>query len=175
MLKKILLGLAAVLVVLLIVISLQPSEFKVSRSTVIQAPAGKIFGYVAVLRDWEKWSPWVKLDPNAKITYEGPASGPGAIMRWEGNSDVGAGSMTLTGGKPPESIDFRLDFLKPMEGTSTANFTFVQEGENTTLTWTMEGHNNFMAKAISLIFNCEKMVGEQFEKGLASLKELAEK
>lgn len=174
MLKIILTSLAAALIVFTIIVYKQPDEFRVTRSLQMAASADKIFPHVNNLEKWQAWSPWAKLDPNAKTTFEGPKEGTGAIMRWDGNREVGAGSMTITESRPSEAIQFKLDFLKPMESTSNAEFTFKPEGNQTTVSWTMYGKNNFIGKAIGLIFDCEKMVGEQFEKGLSNIKTVVE-
>lgn len=165
----------AIIGVLLIVVSQKPSEFKVTRSTTMAVPASSIFPLVNNLHKWESWSPWAKLDPNAKTTFEGPEEGVGAVMRWEGNKNVGVGSLTITESIPNETVKFRLDFLKPMKGTSDCAFSFKPEGNNTLIIWTMNGENNFMAKFMSLFMNCEKMVGEQYEKGFANIRALVEK
>lgn len=175
MLKKIFLGLLIALAIFAVVAAMQPDEMQVTRTATINAPAEKIFEQVNNLRNWNAWSPWAKLDPNAKETFEGPEAGVGAVMRWAGNFDVGEGSMTITQSRPAELVQFKLDFVKPMQGTNMAEFAFKPVGNGTEVTWSMSGKKNFMAKAMSLIFNCEKMVGEQFEKGLANLKGLAEK
>jgi uncharacterized protein YndB with AHSA1/START domain len=154
-------------------VATRPDEFRVARSTVIAAAPEKIFLRVNTLRLWQDWSPWAKLDPDAKTTFEGPESGVGAVMRWDGNNKVGQGSMTIIESRPNESIKFRLDFLKPMQATSAAEFTFKAEGGQTTVTWSMSGENNFVRKAMSVIMNCDKMIGGQFEKGLASLRDVA--
>lgn len=174
MFKIVLIGLAIAIGVFAIVAAMQPDEFRVSRSTTIAAAPTAIFPHVNDLHKWEAWSPWIKLDPNAKNSYEGPTEGVGAKMSWDGNMEVGKGSMTITKSQPNESVEFRLDFEKPIEGTDTAEFTFKPDGNQTVVTWSMYGPKNFIAKAMGLIFNCEKMVGEQFEKGLSSLKSIAE-
>ncbi|MDX2027392.1 MAG: SRPBCC family protein [Alphaproteobacteria bacterium] len=168
-------ALIAVLAVLAFIIAMQTSEFQVTRTATIAAPPAKLFPLVNDLRKWESWSPWAKLDPNAKHSFEGPRAGKGAIMHWDGNMQVGKGSMTITESRPSSAIKFQLDFTKPLKGTSTAEFTFKPEGKNTAVTWSMQGKKDFLAKAISLISSCEKMVGGQFEKGLANLKAIAEK
>ncbi len=152
----------------------RPSIFRVTRSTTISAPPEKIFALVNDFHQWEAWSPWAKMDPNAKTTYEGSASGIGAIMRWAGNMKVGTGSATITNNHAPESITIRLNFLKPMKGTNTAEFTFKPDSTGTLVTWDMAGKSNFMAKAMGLIINCEKMVSQQFDQGLAQIKSIAE-
>jgi len=157
-----------------LVVVLQPADFRVTRSAAIAAPPGVVFAQVNDLRQWEAWSPWTKLDPAARETFEGPRAGTGAVLRWAGNSEVGEGSMRITESRPNEFIQFRLEFLKPFEATSTAEFVFTPEGGQTVVSWTMFGRNSFMAKAVVLFLDCDAMVGGQFEKGLAQLKSVAE-
>jgi uncharacterized protein YndB with AHSA1/START domain len=123
---------------------------------------------------WEAWNPWGKLDPAMKESYEGAPAGVGAVYTWTGNSQVGEGRMTITESRPNELIRIKMEFLKPFAATSTAEFTFRPEGNRTTVTWTMEGTNNFMAKAVHLVMNMDRMIGGQFEKGLAAMKSVAE-
>lgn len=174
MLQIIFILLAAVVIAVLIIAAMQPAEFRVSRSAIMAARPGAIFENVNDLQKWQAWSPWAKLDPNSKTAFEGPASGDGAIMRWAGNHKVGVGSMTIVESKPPEYIKLRLEFLKPMTSTSVAEFSFKPEGDLTLVTWSMTGANNFMGKVMSVVMNCNKMIGGQFEKGLASLKAIVE-
>ena len=174
MLKKILIALAAIVVVLVAVVAVQPSEFRVTRTATISAPAADVFAQVNDFHHWQAWSPWAKLDPAAKATFEGPRAGPGAIFSWAGNDKVGEGRMTLTESRPSELIRIKLDFVKPMEGTSTTEFTFKPAGDQTAVTWTMTGHRNFVAKAVCLFMDIDKMVGGDFEKGLANLKSVVE-
>lgn len=175
--KKLLVGLGvlvALLAIFAVVVAMQPSEFQVSRTATMPAPAGAIFPHVNELKKWEPWSPWMKLDPNARSTFEGPEGGKGAAMTWAGNSQVGEGRMTIIESKPNELVRFRLEFYKPMEGTSEATFTFKPEGNQTVVTWSMTGKNNFIAKAMCLFMDMDKMVGGEFEKGLASLQAIVE-
>lgn len=174
MLKKILLGLAAIIAAILVVAAFQPGEFSVKRSLAIAAPAQALFEQVNDHRKFVVWNPWLKLDPNAKNTFSGPASGVGSVCSWEGNSDVGVGSATITESKPGELVRQRMDWKKPMEGTSTVDFTFKPEGGKTLVTWHIYGVNNYMGKVMCLFMNMDKMIGGQFEIGLASLKALAE-
>ena len=169
MLIKILLVLAALVAVFLIVAAFQPDSFRVERSATISAPPAIVFAQVNDLHAWQEFSPWAKLDPEAKNTYEGPRAGPGAAFAWSGNSKIGQGRMTITESRPNELVRKKLDFIKPMESTSTAEFTFKPEGDKTVVTWSMYGPNNFIGKAFGLFFNCDKMCGDQFEKGLANL------
>lgn len=158
----------------IIVVVTQPDEFRVMRSLMMDAPPEKIFPQVNNLRNWEKWSPWVKLDPNSKSFFEGAEAGEGAYMRWVGNYKVGEGSMQIIESRPYDFIKLRLDFLKPMQATNNAEFTFRNDGGKTEVTWSMYGKNSFIGKAMGLFFNCEKMAGGQFEKGLSGLKSLVE-
>ena len=174
MFKKILLGIAAIIIVFLAVVALQPADFRVTRSITIAAPPEVVFAQVNELKKWEAWSPWAKLDPNAKNNYEGPAAGVGAAFAWSGNNQVGEGRMTITESRSNELVRFKLEFVKPMAGTSTSEFTFKPEGNQTTVTWTMSGKNNFVGRAMCLFMNMDKMVGGQFEQGLATMKSVAE-
>jgi len=174
MLKKILAALGLLLVVFIIIVALQPSDFRIVRSAQVSAPPEAVFPLVNDFHQWQSWSPWAKLDPAAKNSFEGPAIGVGSVFKWSGNNEVGEGSMTIAESKPSELIRMRLDFVKPMAGTSLTEFTFRPEGNATTVTWSMTGQNNFIARAMCLVMNMDKMVGGQFEKGLASIKTLAE-
>lgn len=174
MLKIILIAIPVVIVVLLLIIAMQPADFRVARTITIAAPPEAIFPNVNELKKWDAWSPWMKLDPEAKSTFEGPPAGTGAVMSWAGNKNVGEGKMTVIESRPPELVRLRLDFYKPMAGTSEAEFTFKPGDNQTTVTWSMTGKNNFMAKAIHLFMNMDKMIGGQFEKGLTAMKSQVE-
>ena len=175
MLKKILLGLAAVIIVFLIVVALQPADFRISRSAVIAAPPAAVFEQINDYHKWDAWSPWAKLDPNAKNSFDGSASGVGAKFSWAGNNDVGEGSMQITDSKPNERVVMDLVFLKPFAATNTTEFTLKPEGNGTAVTWSMAGKNGFIGKAVGLFMNCDKMVGTQFEKGFENLKSIVAK
>lgn len=174
MLKRILLAVLAAVVLFAGYVALQPSEFRIERSTIVVADPAVVFAEVNDFHNWEAWSPWAKLDPNAKATFEGASSGEGAVFRWAGNAEVGVGRMTVVESKPNERIRIRLDFEKPFEATSESAFTFKADGPRTIVTWAMSGERGFLEKAICLIMNGDKMIGGQFEKGLASLKTVAE-
>jgi uncharacterized protein YndB with AHSA1/START domain len=168
------LGIAAVAVLFLIVAALQPAEFRYVRTTTIDAPPSAVFAEVNDFHRWDDWSPWAKLDPNSKTEFSGPAAGEGAGFRWSGNSEVGEGAMKIVESKPPERIAIVLDFVRPMKATHDSVFTFEPHESGTLVTWTMSGKNGLMGKAFGLIVNCDKMLGAQFEKGLASMKSLVE-
>lgn len=170
----IILALVFIAILLFIVLIGQSDEFVVSRSATIAAPPARVYPHVNELRNWEAWNPWGKLDPNCKMTYDGPAAGAGSSYSWSGNGKVGAGRCTITDSQPDELVRLRLEFLKPMTATNTAEFTFQPEGSQTVVTWTMLGTNSLGGKAFGLLMNCERMCGNHFEKGLAQMKSVVE-
>jgi uncharacterized protein YndB with AHSA1/START domain len=174
MIKKLLLGLLAVIVVICITASFQPDVMSVSRSATMSAPPEAIFKIVNDFRRWDEWSPWSRLDPAMTKTLEGPPEGVGAVYRWSGNNEVGEGSTTLTESVPNEKVAMKLEFSRPMEGTNEVQFTFAPDGSGTQVTWSMQGPVPFMGKVVSLFIDCEKMCGDEFLKGLANLKDLVE-
>ena len=170
MLRKILIGLAALVALFVAVVAMQPSEFHVQRTATIAAPPADVFAQVNDLRKWDAWSPWAKLDPTAKIAFEGPEAGQGAAMSWAGNDRVGEGKMTIVESRPGEAVKLKVDFVKPFEGTSNSEFALKPEGAGTAVTWAMSDHHNFLEKAFCLVMNGKKMIGDDMEKGLAQLK-----
>lgn len=178
MFKKISLVVVPVLLisflVFAIVVALQPDEFVVTRSGTIEAQPAAVFPYVNDLRKLNEWSPWARLDPNIKNEFSGPEAGEGAKFHWVGNENVGEGIMTITESRPHEQVTLNLEFIKPVAATNTTRFTLKPEGEKTVVTWTMSGKNNFMGKAFCMVMNMDKMIGEQFEQGLANMKSLVE-
>lgn len=175
MIKKLVLAIAAVVAVLAIVIATRPTTFRISRSAVIAAPPATVFAQVNDFHRWEAWSPWAALDPDSTATFEGPESGTGAIFRWSGNSEVGEGSQEIVESQPNELIRIRLDFVKPFAATNDVEFDFEPEGNDTRVTWIMTGENNFVGKAMSLVMDCDDIVGPQFEQGLANLAAVSAK
>jgi hypothetical protein len=175
MLVYILIAIAAIVALFVGVVALQPPSFRVARTIVIATPPSTVFAQVNDFHNWEAWNPWGKIDPAMKQTYEGAPAGVGAVYSWVGNGNVGAGRMTITESRSTELIRIKLEFLKPFAATNTAEFTMNPEGEKTALTWSMTGACNFMAKAFHLFLNMDKMIGGQFEKGLADVKAIAER
>ncbi len=174
MIKKIAIALALIVIVFAIVVATRPADFRITRTTSIAAPPAAVFAQVNDFHKWEGWSPWAKLDPTMKTTYDGPAEGPGAGYAWAGKSEVGEGRMTITESHPSDLVRIKLEFRKPIAATNTTEFTFKPEGNQTAVIWTMTGTNNFMGKAFDLVMNMDKMVGADFEKGLAQMKSLLE-
>ena len=174
MLIKILIAVAVIVVVFLVIVALQSKEFRVARSATMAAPPSVVFAQVNDFHKWEAWNPWGKIDPAIKQNYEGAQAGVGAIYTWTGNREVGEGRMTIIESRPSELIRIKMEFFKPFAGNSTAEFTFKPENSQTALTWSMFGANNFMAKAMHLVINMDKMIGGQFDRGLASMKSIVE-
>ena len=174
MLKKILIALAVIAVVFVGYVAMQPSEFRVVRTVTVSAPTPDVFAQVNNFHHWQAWSPWAKLDPAAKATFGGPPGGPGAVFMWAGNDKVGEGRMTLTESHPSDLVKIKVEFVKPFEGTNTTEFTFKPQGDQTLVTWTMSGRKGFMSKAFCMFANMDKMVGGDFEKGLANMKAVTE-
>jgi carbon monoxide dehydrogenase subunit G len=174
------LGIAAILIVVAVAAVLayaatKPDVFRVQRSASINAPAEKIFPLINDFHSWTAWSPYEKKDPNMKRTFSGAEKGKGAIYGWEGDSNVGSGRIEITDTSPPNSVNINLDMIKPFEAHNRVVFTLEPRGNTTTVTWTMNGNVPFFAKVIHVFFNMDRMVGGDFEVGLANLKAIAEK
>ncbi|HMC97025.1 MAG TPA: SRPBCC domain-containing protein, partial [Flavobacteriales bacterium] len=135
-------------------------------------PPAVVYAQVNDFRNWAQFNPWQELDTNAKVTFEGPTSGEGAKFNWEGNSNMGSGNMTITASKPDERVDIAMHFIEPMEGEANTAFTMQPEGTGTKVTWSMDGKNGYLSKIICLFMDMDKMIGGQYEKGLAKLAEL---
>ncbi len=174
MLKKVLLGIVAIIAILLVVIYLQPSEYSVERTANFQASDSVVYSQINDFRNWAAWSPWAQLDTSMTETYDGPALGTGSQYMWSGNEDVGSGKMMIIGSIPHEYIEIQLDFYEPFASSNTTIFTISGDSTQSTVTWNMSGQNNFMSKAYDLFFNMEKLIGADFEKGFASLKTIVE-
>ncbi len=137
-----------------------------------------VVAVILVLADfhaWDGWSPWEKKDPAMKRNFSGPMAGVGSIYAWDGNQEVGQGSMEIAEASPPSKLVLKLDFVKPFEGHNIVTFTLVPRSEATEVTWAMAGKSPFVAKVIQLFCDMDAMVGKEFESGLANLKALAEK
>jgi len=174
MLTTILIVLAVAIFMFVIIVALRPADFRITRTATVSAPASLVFALVNDLHEWEIWSPWEKMDPALKKTFEGPSAGTGAKYSWAGSNKVGEGRMTITESRPSELVLIQLEFLKPFKATHTVEFTFKPEGNQTVVAWSMFGKNNFMAKAFHLFVDFDRMIGGDFEKGLAQMKSAAE-
>jgi hypothetical protein len=169
-----------VIVVVLLVVGIlgyaatRPDSFEVQRRTTIRAAADSIFPLLDDFHQWSAWSPWEKLDPEMTRTFSGEERGKGAIYAWEGNKKVGQGRMEIVGSNAPTRMTVKLDFIKPWESQNLTDFSLDERADGTTLTWTMRGHHTFMMKLMGVFMSLDKMIGKDFEAGLASIKEIAE-
>ncbi|ALE06355.1 transcriptional regulator [Arthrobacter sp. ERGS1:01] len=145
------------------------SSFSVARSALIPASAEEIFPLVNSFREWTKWSPWENIDPSMQRTYNGPVTGVGAQYAWKGNGKAGAGTMEIVEADEPAKIGIRLEFTKPMKAVNPTTFTFAPEGAGTRVTWSMTGESKGINRVFMLFMNMDKLVGGDFEKGLAAL------
>jgi hypothetical protein len=155
--------------------AMQPDRFGVRRAASIKAPPEKIFPLISDFSRWDAWSPYEKKDPAMKRSFSGPVAGAGAVYAWEGNSDVGQGRMEITESAAPSRVSLKLDFVKPFEAHNRVDFTLEPKGDLTTVTWAMEGPMPFLSKLIGLFVDIDRMVGQDFEAGLANLKSIAER
>lgn len=153
----------------------RPDAFRVERSVNIKAPPEKIYPYFDDFNHWAAWSPWEKLDPAMKRTFSGAPRGKGSVYAWEGNSKVGAGRMEILESSPSSKLLIKLDFIKPFEGHNTAEYTLTPSGDTTQVTWAMYGPAPYISKLMGVFVSMDKMIGKDFEAGLANLKAAAEK
>ena len=174
MLKNIAVLVAMAVVVVLGLAVMRPDTFQVERTTTIKAPPEAVFASIQDFHRWSAWSPWEKKDPAMKRTHGGAARGKGAIYGWEGNGDVGTGSMEIVEATAPSHVTIRLDFTKPFEAHNVAEFTMTPTGEGTRVSWLMRGPSPFLAKVMNVFVDMDHMVGADFEAGLANLKAAAE-
>lgn len=170
---------ASVVVVLvagvLIVATTAPDTFRFQRTAAIEAPPEKIFPLINDLHRFNSWNPYEKKDPNIQGAYSGPTAGKGAAYAFSGNKDVGKGSVEITESVSPNSVSMRLTMLEPFEANNNVVFTLRPRGEATDVTWTIEGPVPYFMKIAHLFFDMDKMVGKDFEAGLAGLKAVAER
>jgi polyketide cyclase/dehydrase/lipid transport protein len=171
-------AIVAVVIAIAVVLTLaatKPDTFSVRRATSVRAPPERIFPLINDFHQWGSWSPWEHKDPAMKRTYSGADSGKGAVYAWDGNKNVGSGRMEILEASLPSKIVIKLDFFAPFEAHNTAEFTMLPQGDATNLTWVMHGPLVFMAKVMHVFIDMDKMIGKDFEAGLANLKKLTEK
>jgi len=175
MIRKILIGVAIIVAAFAAFVAVQPDELNIERTTTIAAPARAVFDQVNDLRKWDNWSPWAKLDPAAKVSFEGAQAGQGAVFKWAGNDKIGEGMMTVTESRPGDLVKIKAEFFKPFEGSNVSEFGFKPNGSGTAVTWSVTGRNdNFFVKAICLVMNMQKTLGGEMDKGLAQMKSIVE-
>ena len=159
---------------ILIYAATKPDSFRVQRVVLINAPSDKVFPLINDMKAWTVWSPYEKKDPAMKRTYGAVTAGKGATYAWEGNKEVGQGSMEILESGPRKLL-IKLDFLKPFEAHNMAEFLLEPKGDSTSVTWAVYGPSPYMSKVMGTFMNIDDMIGRDFEKGLADLKAAAEK
>lgn len=174
MLKIIAITLLGAIIIILILAALKPNTFRVRRQASIKAPPGTIFAFLNDFHKWGAWSPWEKLDPAMERTFSGAETGKGALYAWNSRGKAGVGSMEITDTNAPSKLTLALNFIKPFKNSCVVDFTLEPQGDSTTVAWDMEGPTPFVAKIMHVLFNMDKMVGKDFERGLANLKTVSE-
>jgi Polyketide cyclase / dehydrase and lipid transport len=164
----------AVIALLLVYAWFKPDQFRLERSAFVNAAPEKIYSQVANFHNWQAWSPWEGLDPDLKRTYAGADEGLGAIYSWEGNKKVGAGRMELTEANPKTGVSLKLDFFRPFKANNLTDISFTPEGSGTRVNWAMYGPQPFAGRLMTTFVSMDKMVGGDFERGLAKLKAVSE-
>jgi uncharacterized protein YndB with AHSA1/START domain len=175
MIKQLLLVVLAIVALILVRAAFIPGTFRVERSTTIKAPPEKVFALINDFHNFGVWSPWEKLDPNMQKSITGTPSGKGAIYEWSGNSKAGAGRMEILESTPSSRILIQLDFIKPIAGRNTSEYTIVPQGDSTKVTWAMYGPSPYVSKIMQVFVSMDGLIGGDFEKGLAAMKAAAEK
>ena len=153
----------------------RPAVFRVQRSLVIQAPPATLHPLISSMRQFNTWNPYLRKDPNVKGSYRGSGSGPGSAYDFEGNQEVGKGSIEIMESEPTVRVTMKLDMLEPFKTSNTLDFTLVPRGDATEVTWTMQGPNPFVTRVVGVFVNMDRLIGRDFEAGLANLKAVAEK
>lgn len=166
--------LAIALAIVLILAAAKPDTFSVQRAATVKAVPEKIFPLINDFHQWGIWSPYETRDPAMKRSYSGAANGVGAVYGWDGNKNIGSGRMEILDTSAPAKIVIKLDFFKPFEAHNTAEFTMLPQGDATNVTWVMHGPASFMSKLMQVFMNLDRMIGKDFELGLANLKRLTE-
>lgn len=172
--KRFLMFLLIVIAAFVLFVASRPSQFRIERSVSVGAPAATVYAQIVDFHRWPAWSPWEHLDPSMSKNFSGAPAGVGSVYDWSGNDKVGTGRMTITAANSAQKVVIKLEFLKPFQATNTATFSLSPEASGTRVNWAMEGRNNFIAKCMGVFMNMDKMVGGDFERGLASLKQASE-
>jgi carbon monoxide dehydrogenase subunit G len=174
MLKPIAIAVVVVVGGFLIYAATRPDTFRVERTATIKAPPERIFPLINDFQRWGAWSPFEKKDPAMKRTLSGAPSGSGAVYEWDGNKEIGQGRMEIVESLPPSRVTLKLDFTRPFEAHNIVDFTLEPRGDSTQVTWAIHGPSPFISKVMGIVFNMDKMIGKDFEAGLAALKTVSE-
>ena len=175
MLKTIAIVIVVLIGAVLAYAATKPDELRVERTLAIKAPPEKIYPLLSDFQRWGAWSPWEKKDPGMKRSFGGPKEGKGASYAWDGDRNVGEGRMEIVEATAPSKVALKLDFMKPFEAHNKVQFDLIPKGELTEVVWDMQGPVPYVGKIMHVFVNMDRMVGADFEAGLANLKSVAEK
>jgi uncharacterized protein YndB with AHSA1/START domain len=175
MLKKIAIAIVVVIAAILIYAATRPDTFRVERTASMKAPPEKVYAVLSDFQKWGAWSPWETKDPAMKRTFGATTSGVGAKYAWDGNKDVGKGSMEIIEAAPPSRLKLKLDFIEPFEAHNTVDYTLTPSGGSTTVNWAISGPMPYVSKVMCIFVSMDSMIGKDFEAGLANLKAVVEK
>jgi hypothetical protein len=168
-------GVVALIVVgILVLAATKPDTFRIERSLTMRAAPERVISEVDDFHNWPHWSPYEKLDPSMQRTYSGAASGKGAVYTWAGTKEAGSGRMEITDVSPARQVSIHLDFTAPFAASNVATFSFEPTGDATKVTWAMTGPSPFVSKIMQVFVSMDKLVGKDFEAGLASMKAVVE-
>jgi hypothetical protein len=171
--KTISIALVVALGAVLLFAASRPDTFRVQRSASIKAPPEKLHGLINDMKVFNTWNPYNLKDPNVRGEYQGPQAGPGAVYHFAGNKEVGKGSIAIVD-TAPSKVTMKLDMIEPFEGHNIVEFLLAPKGDSTEVTWAMHGPSPYLGKLIGLFMNMDRMIGRDFEAGLANLKARAE-
>lgn len=176
-LRSLLLAAVLALFAFLAYVAILPPSVTVTRSATIAATPDEVFPHVNDLRKWQAWSPWARRDPDARTTHAGPESGEGSVFRWDGNDNVGKGAMTIVESRPAEHVAIKLEFERPFEDTAMATLDLAPAAGGTEIIWKLQDEQDFFERAILTLLglDMEEMIGNDYEAGLANLKQVVEK
>ena len=175
MIKQLFLVLLGILVIIGARAAFIPGQFRVERSTVINAAPERVFDLINDFKNFSAWSPLERLDPNVRRSITGSPAGTGAIYAWSGNSEAGAGRMEIVESTPSTRIVMKLDVTAPFQSQSTAEFLIRQEKGATRVTSAIYGPSPFFSKFIQVFKSVDQRIGPDVERGLANMKTAAER
>jgi hypothetical protein len=166
--------LGAIVAIFIILMLVAPKNYHVNRSIVIDRALPDVFQYIKHVKNQDDWSPWKKKDPDMKQTFSGVDGTVGFVSHWEGNKDVGTGEQEITKIEENKRLDTELRFFKPWKSQSDAYIEVEEADGGTNVTWGFSGVNKVPLNVMMMFMNMDKMIGKDFEEGLADLKRIME-
>ncbi len=169
----IVIALVVIVGVILLIASRRPDDFAYARTVHIAATPQHLFGMINDLRQMNTWNPYALREKGGKAEYSGPAAGPGACFDFAGPKS-GSGHVEILESAPPSSVVMRLAMVKPFKADHRVDFTIAPAASGADVTWAMSGKQPLLGKVMMLFIDCDRMVGRDFEEGLANMKKIAE-